>query len=134
MSDIVEEMRREDIEHGSGLVWAAGNSLYMRAVHEIERLRTQTAEQKIALENYDTQFAALTAQVEQAAWQPIETAPISKRFLAYVPIDNIRLFIAMKTREGLLLDEQMQPMHFPATHWMPLPTPPRLTSTQSHKD
>jgi hypothetical protein len=57
-------------------------------------------------------------------WQTIESAPIGKRFLAYVPIDKIRLFIALKTRDGLILDEMMRPMHWPPTHWRPLPARP----------
>lgn len=58
-------------------------------------------------------------------WQPIETAPKDgRRFLAYVPIEGHRLVIAMYSRQGLLLDESLKPMAFPAFYWMPLPEPP----------
>jgi hypothetical protein len=60
-------------------------------------------------------------------WQKIETAPKDgRRFLVYVPIDGHRLVIAMYSRQGLLLDESIKPMAFPASHWMPLPSPPEV--------
>jgi hypothetical protein len=58
-------------------------------------------------------------------WQPIDTAPKDgRRFLAYVPIEGHRLVIAMYSRQGLLLNENCQPMPYPATEWMPLPARP----------
>ena len=64
--------------------------------------------------------AALKADVVQ--WQEIETAPIGMRFLAYCyPIENHRVVIAFKTKEGIVLDEFMEPLPWPLTHWMPLP-------------
>lgn len=58
-------------------------------------------------------------------WRTIETAPDKGRFLVYVPIKGHRMVIAMRGSAGLLLDEQAQPMRFPASHWMPLPKAPR---------
>lgn len=62
-------------------------------------------------------------------WQPIETAPKDgRRFLAYVPIEGHRLVIAMYSRQGLILNESLQPMPFPAFYWMPLPAPPMFVN------
>ena len=61
---------------------------------------------------------------EDTNWQTIETAPVNKRVLVFVPIKNHRLVIALKTEYGLWLREDMQPMSYPPTHWMHLPTPP----------
>jgi hypothetical protein len=52
----------------------------------------------------------------------MDGAPEGKRVLVCVaPIPELRLFIAMKTKLGLWLAENMQPMEYPPTHWMPLP-------------
>jgi len=57
-------------------------------------------------------------------WQPISTAPINKRFLAYVPINNHRLVIAIKTDMDLILDENLKPMTYMPTLWHELPEKP----------
>jgi len=54
-------------------------------------------------------------------WQPIETAPVGKRILVKVPIDNHRLVIGLLTKEGIWLGEMMQPMAFVPPHWQALP-------------
>ena len=69
-------------------------------------------------------FAAL----QQPKWQPIETAPKDgKRFLASTTITNHRQVIAIKTAQGIILDENLQPLYWPMTNWMPLPKPPTNT-------
>ena len=57
-------------------------------------------------------------------WRPIETAPIGPRILGLVPIKNHRLIIVLLTKGGLWLDEQLHPMPYLPTHWLPLPAPP----------
>ena len=55
----------------------------------------------------------------------LDNAPEGKRVLVCVaPIPEHRLVIAMRTKLGLWLAEQLQPMEFPPTHWMPLPSKP----------
>jgi hypothetical protein len=70
----------------------------------------------------------LASHIDEALkgrWQPIETAPKSKRVLVFVPIKNHRLVIGWQTMDiGLWLDEKMEPMSYPPTHWMPLPERP----------
>jgi hypothetical protein len=60
-------------------------------------------------------------------WQSIDTAPKGRRVLVCVaPIRNHRLVIGWKTVDlGLWLDERMEPMHYPPTHWMELPERPK---------
>ena len=59
-------------------------------------------------------------------WNPIETAPNNgKRFLAGTIIKNHRLVIAIKNAHGIILDENLQPVYWPMTHWQPLPEPPK---------
>lgn len=57
-------------------------------------------------------------------WQSIETAPINKMVLVFVPIKHHRLVLATKMEYGLWLNESHQPMPFPPSHWMYLPEPP----------
>lgn len=57
-------------------------------------------------------------------WHTIDTAPVNKRVLVFVPIKHHRLVIAIKTEYGLWLREDYQPMSYPPTHWMHLPDPP----------
>lgn len=72
-----------------------------------------------------------TREVEaMTQWQPIETAPTGKRVLVCVAsIQKHRCVIALKvgfgrTGDELWLAENMQPMTFHPSHWMPLPPPP----------
>jgi hypothetical protein len=58
-------------------------------------------------------------------WQPIETAPVNERVLVFVPITHHRLVIALQTEYGVWLREDLQPMSYPPTRWMNLPTPPK---------
>ena len=55
-------------------------------------------------------------------WQPIDTAPKNKRVLVRTLIENHRLVIGFQQKEGIWLDELMQPMHFAPLEWQPLPT------------
>lgn len=57
-------------------------------------------------------------------WQPIESAPVGKIVLVYVPIKHHRLVLATQTEYGVFLAEDHQPMSYPPTHWMSLPKPP----------
>jgi Protein of unknown function (DUF551) len=54
----------------------------------------------------------------------VQYAPVMERILVYVPIKHHRLVLAVLTREGEWLDENLEPMSFPPSHWMPLPSPP----------
>jgi hypothetical protein len=59
-------------------------------------------------------------------WQPIETAPKDgTMFLCFVPIKNHRLMLCRITSLGVLLAEDHMPAPWPASHWMPLPQPPK---------
>ena len=65
------------------------------------------------------------AELQQPQWQPIETSPKDgKRFLAATTITYHRQVIAIKTAQGIILGENLQPLHWPMTNWMPLPSPP----------
>lgn len=65
------------------------------------------------------------ADMETRGWMPIETAPRDgRRFLAYVPIPNHRMVIAMAGDLGMILNENYLPMPYKPTHWSPLPQPP----------
>lgn len=64
------------------------------------------------------------SEAVHADWYPIEDAPVGKMVLVYVPIKHHRLVLATKTKEGLWLREDHQPMSYPPTHWMPLPELP----------
>jgi hypothetical protein len=57
-------------------------------------------------------------------WEPVETMPFVMRVLVYVPIENHRMVIAYKQRQGLILDEHMAPMAYPPSHWRHLPSTP----------
>jgi hypothetical protein len=59
-------------------------------------------------------------------WQTIDTAPIGKRFLACVPIKQVRLYICTRTKDELILDENGQPMYYRPSWWMPLPERPEF--------
>lgn len=60
-------------------------------------------------------------------WQPIDTAPTDgKWFLAFVPIKGHRLVMALCSRDGLLLNENLQPLTFMATEWHALPAKPEI--------
>lgn len=60
--------------------------------------------------------------LDGGGWLPIDTAPREGQwFLAFVPIKHHRLVMAMCGKEGILLNENLQPMAFPATEWHPLP-------------
>ena len=73
----------------------------------------------------DKNKLAKFAELQQPQWRPIETAPKDgKRFLAATTIPNHRQVIAMKSAQGIILDENLQPLYWPMTHWMPLPSPP----------
>ena len=75
--------------------------------------------------NYVNTELAKFAELQQQKWQPIETAPKDgKRFLAATTIPNHRQVIAIKSSQGIILDENLQPLYWPITHWMPLPSPP----------
>lgn len=66
------------------------------------------------------------ADMETRGWSDIETAPKDgTRFLAYVPIQNHRMVIAMAGDMGMILNESYLPMPYKPTHWMPLPPPPK---------
>jgi len=69
---------------------------------------------------------AALAAAERAAWQPIETAEIGGKYrvLVSVPIKRHRLVLAILSRDGIWLDEQLKPMTYPPTHWRPRPAPP----------
>lgn len=57
----------------------------------------------------------------------LDNVPEGKRVLVCVaPIPQHRLVIAARTRLNFWLDEGMQPMAYPPTHWMPLPEKPKL--------
>jgi hypothetical protein len=66
----------------------------------------------------------MSEQERDTNWQTIETAPTWKAILVFVPIKHHRLVIATKTDYGLWLKEDHQPMSYPPTHWMNLPTVP----------
>ena len=66
----------------------------------------------LILNDMMAKFAAL----QQPQWQPIETAPKDgKRFLAATTITNHRQVIAIKTEQGIILDENLQPLYWPMT-------------------
>lgn len=60
-------------------------------------------------------------------WQPIETAPKDREFLAAVPgpRGNGYLLIVGKVNDGGLLASIPGRWSYEPTHWMPLPEPPQ---------
>ncbi len=59
---------------------------------------------------------------EVTTWQPItETTPVSRRVLVRVPIEKHRIVIGLLTKDGLWLDERLQPIPFVPTEWQELP-------------
>jgi len=79
--------------------------------------------------------AGLTARVLSSEWQPIETAPKDKtkilvgRFASTPPEKNGFMCVDWwrdSERDDVSYTgfSSFNPHHWPATHWMPLPTPP----------
>lgn len=58
-------------------------------------------------------------------WQPIETAPSGKRMLVSVPVKNGLVVIAQKDYFGIHLDDDLRPLKWNPTRWMPLPEAPK---------
>jgi hypothetical protein len=81
----------------------------------VKELMAVVEEQKVEIERLRA----------ERAWQPIETAPTGRRVLVCVAeIPQHRMVIALKSKQDLWLDEYLQPMTYPPSHWMPLPAPP----------
>jgi len=77
-----------------------------------------------ALAIWAERFESTLSGVGDANWQPIETAPDKGDLLLYNPAEynerTGKLRISACVRVGYKGDWPMRP----ATHWMPLPTPP----------
>lgn len=58
-------------------------------------------------------------------WQPIDTAPPYGNLLLYDPNEGI--WIGYRDQQGWM-DRQAE-FRLAPTHWMPLPSPPRPTTT-----
>lgn len=135
---VYEELKQENEENCRLLGMSAEREIQL--LQKVQQLEDQVS---CLMQNSESQTQtqiALIKKLEKAKWRPIETAPkdgtrIITCCMSPSEYTTVKAgFMAINGfDEGLASWPLHNKVHFPATHWMPLPQPPTTEETKCLK-